>query len=112
MNFQTLNFFVTSPFNARLGSLSGCERSRYVSPFLQATKALRVSRGTALLFSRIFGTRWGWGTAPRPGRFYPGKDPILILQEAWFRLYGRAENLVPTEIRSLTVQPVARRYTD
>jgi len=31
------------------------------SPFLQATQALRLSRGIALIFSRTFGTRLEWG---------------------------------------------------
>ena len=35
-------------------------------PFLQATQALRVSRGTALIFSRIFGIRWGGVVSPTP----------------------------------------------
>jgi len=53
------------------------------SPFLQATKTHRVSRGIALLFSRTFGTRWGWGVSltsqpPLP----PGKDPVPVVQEA------------------------------
>ena len=51
-------------------------------PFLQDTQALRVSRGVALLFSRTFGTRWGWGPAPRPGHLYPVKDPVPIVQKA------------------------------
>ena len=36
------------------------------------------------------------------------KDPVPILQEAGWG----AENLVPTGIRSRTVQPVVSRYTD
>ena len=55
------------------------------------------------------------GSAPRPGRPYHGKDPVPILQEAVGGpqgRYGRAENLVPTGIRSRTVQPVVSRYTD
>jgi len=34
-----------------------------------------VSRGIALLFSRTFGTRWGWGSAQRPGHLYPRERP-------------------------------------
>ena len=46
----------------------------------------------------------GEWSAARPGRTLPpGKDPVPILQEA-----GRAENLVPTGIRSRTVQLVAQ----
>jgi len=42
-----------------------------------------VSRGIALLFSRTFGTKWGWGCQPHaPAALTPGKDPVPILQEA------------------------------
>jgi hypothetical protein len=34
-----------------------------------------VSRDTAPLFSRTFGTRWGGGSAPRPGRLYSPERP-------------------------------------
>ena len=56
----------------------------------------------------------GW-SAPRPGRFTAGKDPLPIVQEVgWVLgpLWTGAENLAPTWIRSRTVQPVASRYTD
>jgi len=36
------------------------------SPFLWATKALRVSRGIALLFLAPRHSRWGWGVSPTP----------------------------------------------
>ena len=46
----------------------------------------------------------GW-SAPRPGRFTPGKDPVPIVQEAGWApgpVWTGAENLVPpTGIRSL-----------
>jgi len=69
--------------------------------------AQRVGRGITLLFHDR-GTRRGWvvSSTPRP-HFTPGKDPVPILQVA-----GWAENLVPTGIRSRTVQPVVSRYTD
>jgi hypothetical protein len=38
-------------------------------------------RGIALLFLDL-GTRRGGWSAPRPGRFTPGKDPVPIVQEA------------------------------
>jgi len=49
---------------------------------------------------------------PRP-HFTPGKDPVPFYRrlggpQGWS---GRAENLVPTGIRSRTVQPVIGRYT-
>ena len=69
--------------------------------------AHRVGRSIALLFHDR-GTRRGWVVSrmPRP-HFTPGKHPVHILQVA-----GWAENLVPTRIRSRTVQPVVSRYTD
>ena len=45
------------------------------------------------------GTRWGWGSAPRPGPLAPGKDPVHIVQEAvWASepVWIGAENLAPT----------------
>ena len=44
----------------------------------------------------------GW-SAPRPGRFTPGKDPVPVVQEAGWApgpVLTGAENLVPTGIRS------------
>jgi len=76
--------------------------------------AQRVARGIALLFHDR-GTRREWvvSSTPRP-HFTPEKTR--------YRLYrwlggpqgrsGRAGNLVPTEIRSRTVQSVVSRYTD
>jgi hypothetical protein len=37
-------------------------------------------RGVALLFLDLGAMRGGW-SAPRPGRFTPGKDPVPIVQE-------------------------------
>ena len=45
-------------------------------------------------------------STPRP-HFTPGKDPVSIVQEAGWAP-GRAENGVPTGIRSWTVQLVAQ----
>ena len=45
---------------------------------------------------------FGW-SAPRPGRFTPGKDPVPIVQEAGWApgpVWTGAENLAPTGIRS------------
>ena len=57
--------------------------------------------------------RWGGWSAPRPGRFIPGKDPVPIIQEA----QGRSERVrkispPPPGFDPRTVQPVASRYTD
>ena len=74
----------------------------------------RVGRGIALLFHDRSTRRW-WVvcSTPRP-HFTPGKDPVPILQEAGWtpNRSGQAENLVPTGIRSRTVQSVVSRYTD
>jgi hypothetical protein len=40
-----------------------------------------VGRGIALLFLDLGARRGGW-SAPRPGRFTPGKYPVPIVQEA------------------------------
>jgi len=58
----------------------------------------------------------GWST-PRPGRFTPGKDPVFIVQEAWWaagQVWTGAENFAPPPHRDFdprTAQPVASRYT-
>ena len=47
--------------------------------------------------------RGGWST-PLPGHFTPGKDSVLIVQEAGWApgpVWTGAENLAPTGIRSL-----------
>jgi hypothetical protein len=64
--------------------------------------AHRGSRGIALLFLD-HDTRRGWGVSvkPRP-LFTPGKDPVLIVQEAGWALgpvWTGAENFTPTGIR-------------
>ena len=58
----------------------------------------------------------GGGSAPRPGRFTPGKDPVSIVQEAGWApgpVWTGAENLAPPQgFDPRTVQPVVSRYTD
>jgi len=75
--------------------------------------AQRVGRGIALFFHDR-GTRKGWlvSSTPRP-HFPPGKDPVPILQETGWDPgpVWAPENLVPTGIRSRTVQPVVSHYT-
>jgi len=57
----------------------------------------------------------GEWSAARPGRILPpGKTqyPFYKGMGGPQGRSGRAENLLPTEIRSRTVQPVVSRYTD
>jgi hypothetical protein len=64
--------------------------------------AWRVDRGIALPFRDSALERGGW-SAPRPGRFTPGKDPVHIVQEAGGApgsVWACAKNLAPTGIRS------------
>jgi len=77
------------------------EIMKYVGfrPFLQATKALMVSRDISLVFSRNSALDGGGGLAPRPGRLYPRERPVTQGRS------GREENIVRTGIRSRTVQP-------
>ena len=84
-------------------------------PFLQATKALRVSRGITLLFLGPRRTRCWCGIS---STLRPSLPPGKIQYPLYRRLGGSQgrsggeENLVPTGIRSRTVQPVVSRYTD
>ena len=74
--------------------------------------AQRVGRGIALLFHDRDARR---GSAARPGRTLP---PRKTRYQFYWGLggpqgrSGRAENLVPTGIRSRTFQPIGSRYTD
>jgi hypothetical protein len=65
----------------------------------QATKAQRYSCTLSLSSALEIG---GW-SAPRPGRFAPGKDPVPIVQEAGWapgQFWTCTKNLAPTGIRS------------
>jgi len=76
--------------------------------------AQRVGRDIALLLHDR-GTRRGKWSAARPGRTLPpGKTrhPFYRRLSGPQGRSGRAESLVPTGIRSRTVQPVVSRYTD
>jgi len=76
--------------------------------------AQRVGRGIALLFHDR-GTRRGEWSAARPCRTLPrGKTryPFYRRLGGLQSRFGRAENLVPTGIRSRTVQPLVSSYTD
>ena len=70
-----------------------------------------MSSGIAVLFSRTFGTRWGWGVSPTP---QPPLPPGKTRYPFYRRLggpqgrSGQKKNLIPTGIVSRTVQPVAQ----
>ena len=75
-----------------------------MAPYYRPRGPLRECRGTALLLSLNLGTLdgGGWST-PRPGRLYPGKHLVPIVQEdGWASkpVWIGAENLAPTGIRS------------
>jgi len=76
--------------------------------------AQRAGRGIALLFHDRCTRRCEWSAA-RPGRTLPsGKTRYQFYRRLGGPQgrSGRAENLVPTGIRSRTVQPVVSRYID
>jgi hypothetical protein len=70
--------------------------------------------GIALLFLDLGARRGGW-SAPRPGRFTPGKDPVPIVKEVGWAP-GRAGRMrkisPPPGFDPRTVQTVASPYTD
>ena len=71
--------------------------SRQVSPFLQATKALRESRGIALLYFQTSALEEGEGSASRPRRFLPpGKTRYLLYRrlDGYLERSGR-QNISP-----------------
>ena len=56
----------------------------------------------------------GCGQHHAPAAFTPGKDPVLIVQEAGWApepVWIGVENLAPTGFDHRTFQPVASRYT-
>ena len=55
-----------------------------------------------------------WST-PHPGRFTPGKEPVLIVLEAGWApgpIWTGTENLAQPEMEPRTFHSVASRYTD
>jgi hypothetical protein len=87
-----------------------------VSPFLQATKALRESRGIALTLLLDLGTRRGDGSASRPGRFLSPENsryPLYRRLDGPQGLSGQVRKISPpSEFDPRTVQPVSSRYTN
>jgi len=76
--------------------------------------AQRVGRGVALLFHDRYTRRGEWSAARLGHTLPPGKTryPLYRRLGGTQGRSGRAENRVPTGIRSWTVQPVVSRYTD
>jgi hypothetical protein len=73
-----------------------------MSPYNRPRRAHRGSRGIALHILDL-GATWGGWSAPRPGRFTPGKYPVPVVQEAGWDpgpVWTCAKNLAPTGIRS------------
>ena len=112
LTFHSITLTLT--INMQYDSIPACcthyvKWSRYRTGVVQ-----RVRRSIALLFDDC-GIRRGEWSAARPGRTLP---PVKTRYPLYRRLGGpqgrsvRAENLVPTGIRSRTVQPVVSRYTD
>jgi hypothetical protein len=87
-----------------------------ISPFLQATKALRESRVIALLCFLDFCTRRGEGSASHPGRFLPpGKTryPLYRRLGGPQGRSGQVRKISPSPgFDPRTVQSVASHYTD
>ena len=66
----------------------------------------------SFLTSALEGGVW---SASSPGRLYPGKDAVPIVQEAGWAsepVWIGAENLAPPGFDPRTFQSVASRYTD
>jgi hypothetical protein len=63
----------------RLGRVSGVTNRRDKAT-TNRTEGTEGGRGKALLFLDLGTRRCGW-SAPRPGRFTTGKDPVPIVQE-------------------------------
>jgi hypothetical protein len=59
-----------------------------------------VDRGIALPL-RDLGARMGGWSAPRPGRFTPGKDPVPIVQEAGWAGLDRCGKRTPTGVEQV-----------
>jgi len=74
-----------------------------------------MTRGIALLCLGPRHSRLGWRVRPTPR---PPLPPGKIRYPLYRRLggpqgrSGQAENVIPTEIRSRTFQPIVRSYTD
>ena len=87
------------------------QQCRQVSPFLQATKALRESRGIALLCFQTSALEGGEGSASRPSRFLPLGKTRYPLYKRLGGPQGRSGRwkISPTQgLDRRTVQPIAQ----
>jgi hypothetical protein len=78
-------------------------------------KALRESRGIALLCFQTSALEGVRGQRHAPAGLYPREHPVPIGQEAGWApgpVWTGVENLAPPGFDPRTVQPVANRYTD
>src|SRR5215471_13527024 len=79
-------------------------------------KALRESRGIALLCFLTSALEWGEGSASRPGRFLPPGKTRYPLYRRLGGPQGRSGQVrkisLPPEFDPQTIQAVATRYTD
>ena len=82
---------------------------------LQATKDQMGSRYSSTLSLTSELDRGGW-SAPRPGRFTPGKETRYPQYRKYGRIQGRSRRVrktsPPPGFQPRIVQPVASRYTD
>ena len=109
-------------FQVRETSLTGGPLRTSYSQYYGKVKWSRYRPGVAQRVGKIItllfhdrGTRRGWVVSSTPRlHFNPGKTryPFYRRLGGPQDRSGRPENLVPTGIRSRTVQPVVSRYTD
>jgi len=80
----------------------------------QATKALRESRGIALLYFRPLHWKEVRGQRHAPAAPYPRERPVPIVQEAGWAsgpVWTGTKNLAPPGFDPRTIQPIGSRYT-
>jgi hypothetical protein len=79
---QSMQFYCLNMFRAPICTASGVKGKGHP---LTGHEGRRGSRGIAVLILDL-GDRRGVWSAPRPGRFTPGKDPVPTVQEAGWAL--------------------------
>ena len=73
-------FIVRIDIDTKVTHIKIVKRIKLKVSLQQATKAQRGSRFIALLFPSTSALDGGGWSTPRPGRFAPGKAPVLIIQ--------------------------------